>query len=54
MEFILSNIPLTCTLVGVAGVVFAIIIATMVKAHQRVMKECRKLLMQSKKAQSLI
>jgi len=32
MEFILSNIPLTCTLVGVAGVVFAIIIATMVKA----------------------
>lgn len=32
MQAILSNIPLTCTFVGVAGVIFAIIIATMVKA----------------------
>ncbi|KPA08838.1 potassium transporter [Candidatus Magnetomorum sp. HK-1] len=32
MQFMLSNIPLTCTFVGIAGVIFAIIIATMVKA----------------------
>jgi len=32
MQFIMSNIPLACTLVGIGGVVFAIIIATMVKA----------------------
>ena len=32
MEAIMSNIPLTCTFVGIAGVVFAIIIAIMVKA----------------------
>ncbi|MGD9976060.1 MAG: sodium/proton-translocating pyrophosphatase, partial [Desulfatirhabdiaceae bacterium] len=32
MDYVLANIPLTCTLVGVVGVLFAIALATIVKA----------------------
>jgi K(+)-stimulated pyrophosphate-energized sodium pump len=32
MDYVLANIPLTCTLVGVIGVLFAIALATVVKA----------------------
>jgi len=32
MEFIMSNIPLSCTMVGIGGVIFAIIIAMIVKS----------------------
>ena len=32
MDYVLANIPLTCTLVGVVGVLFAIALATVVKA----------------------
>ena len=32
MDYVLANIPLTCTLVGVIGVLFAIALATIVKA----------------------
>ena len=31
MDNVLANIPLTCTLVGVIGVLFAIALATVVK-----------------------
>jgi len=32
MDYVLANIPLTCTLIGIVGVLFAIALATMVKA----------------------
>jgi K(+)-stimulated pyrophosphate-energized sodium pump len=32
MEFFMSNIPLVCTLVGVVGVIYAVLIAGMIKA----------------------
>ncbi|HSO67489.1 MAG TPA: sodium-translocating pyrophosphatase [Desulfatirhabdiaceae bacterium] len=32
MDYVLANIPLTCTLIGLVGVLFAIALATMVKA----------------------
>ena len=32
MEVVMGNLPLICTLVGISGVLFAIIIATVVKS----------------------
>ncbi len=32
MEFFMSNIPLVCTLIGLVGVIYAILIAGMIKS----------------------
>ncbi len=50
MEATVSNLPLICTLVGIAGVLFAIILAAIAKKHLLEMRRWVEFRMQLKKA----
>ena len=43
MDVVMNNIPLVCTLVGVVGVLFAIILAGIVKVRLPETRKCRPL-----------